>query len=98
MPAIVYLLHLTPPYKHAKHYTGWTGRELEDRLAEHRGTQGRDMGGKGSSLLAAQNRVGGSWIVAKVWTFKTAAEAKRKEQAIKTRAAARYCPICTGRK
>lgn len=45
---IVYLLHLIPPYRHAKHYTGWTARTLDERLKEHRGFQGRDLGGKGS--------------------------------------------------
>lgn len=90
----VYLLHLIPPYRHAKHYTGWTARPLEERLSEHRGFQGRDLGGKGSSLLAAQNRVGGSWVVARTWAVKTNHDARDRERKIKHKAAARFCPIC----
>lgn len=98
MPATVYLLHLTPPYKHARHYVGWTGRDLAERLADHDNLLGRAMGGRGSSLLAAQKRVGGSWVVARTWTFETAEEARVKERAIKWRAATRQCPLCVSQR
>ncbi len=40
---VVYLIHLSHPYRHARHYLGWT-QNLEHRLAEHRA-------GRGSPLL-----------------------------------------------
>ncbi|MDL4817376.1 hypothetical protein [Actinomadura opuntiae] len=43
LDGIVYLLHFTRPYKHAKHYTGWTS-DLDARLAEH-------AAGRGARLL-----------------------------------------------
>lgn len=94
MTATVYLLHLTPPYKHARHYCGWTGRPLEERLRDHHSFQGRDQGGKGSSLLAAQTRVGGGWVVARTWTFRSPGEARAYERRIKHSAGTKYCPLC----
>jgi hypothetical protein len=34
---VVYLLHFSKPYKHARHYTGWTesSGSLKARLARH---------------------------------------------------------------
>jgi predicted GIY-YIG superfamily endonuclease len=89
MPSIVYLLHLDPPYRHAKHYTGWTGRPLAERLADHAGS-------KGARLLKVQRAAGGSWRVARTWTFHRAHEAKQHERRLKLRAAKRYCPVCRG--
>ena len=31
---IIYMLHFDQPYKHARHYTGWT-EDLLDRLDRH---------------------------------------------------------------
>ena len=36
---VVYLVHFTEPYRHARHYTGWTA-DLESRLAEHQAGRG----------------------------------------------------------
>jgi hypothetical protein len=36
----VYLLHFDVPYRHARHYTGWTGRDLPGRLAQHQAGAG----------------------------------------------------------
>ncbi len=37
MTGVVYLLHFDQPYKHARHYTGWTesSGSLKARLARH---------------------------------------------------------------
>jgi hypothetical protein len=35
MAGTVYLLHFSAPYKHARHYTGWTD-DLPGRLDQHR--------------------------------------------------------------
>ncbi len=51
MPA-VYVLHLHPPFKHARHYIGFTdGEDVGARIAEHE--QGR-----GSRLIRAATRAG----------------------------------------
>jgi hypothetical protein len=36
---VIYLLHFDQPYKHAKHYTGWT-EDLLDRLDRHASGRG----------------------------------------------------------
>jgi predicted GIY-YIG superfamily endonuclease len=41
MTGIVYLLHFDQPYKHARHYVGWTARNVKRRLAEHEAGRGR---------------------------------------------------------
>ena len=55
-PGIVYILHLDPPYRHARHYTGHAEPgHLAERLAEH-GT---------ARLLQVQREAGGSWHLAR---------------------------------
>lgn len=79
---IVYTLHLDPPLGHAKHYTGYTDRPLEQRLAEH-------AAGRGAKLTTAQVRAGGTWRVAAVQpgTY-------NDENRLKYCGASRRCPIC----
>ena len=48
--AVVYLVHFSEPYRHARHYTGWT-TDLQSRLAEHRA-------GRGARLLAVITQAG----------------------------------------
>ncbi|MGH3737254.1 MAG: hypothetical protein ACRDT6_16805 [Micromonosporaceae bacterium] len=55
----VYLLHLDRPYRHARHYTGWTS-DLAGRLAEH-------AAGHGSRLLAVVRGAGIGWQLARTW-------------------------------
>jgi predicted GIY-YIG superfamily endonuclease len=79
----VYLIHLDPPYKHARHYTGWTAN-LDQRLAEHRA-------GIGARLLDVAQKAGGSWHLVRTWPG-----TKKLERAIKdTRAVPRLCPECS---
>jgi len=47
----VYLLHFNEPYKHARHYVGWTARNVKRRLAEHED-------GRGARLLAVVRAAG----------------------------------------
>ncbi len=44
---VVYLIHLSRPYRHARHYLGWT-QNLEQRLAEHRAGRGSPVGAHAS--------------------------------------------------
>lgn len=79
----VYLIHLDPPYKHARHYTGWTSN-LGERLEAHRA-------GRGARLLEVVKEAGGSWRLARTWPGP-----KALERAIKDlHAAPEFCPECS---
>jgi predicted GIY-YIG superfamily endonuclease len=78
----VYLIHFDRPYKHAKHYLGWT-RDLPARLADHES-------GRGARLMAVIAAAGIGWRLARTWTGD-----KARERSIKrTGGKARLCPLC----
>ncbi|WP_433734908.1 hypothetical protein ACQP0C_41690 (plasmid) [Nocardia sp. CA-129566] len=78
----VYLLHFKRPYRHARHYTGWT-TDLDARLAEHRA-------GRGARLLAVIGQAGIEWTLARTWDG-----TRRRERQLKSAGgAARRCPLC----
>jgi predicted GIY-YIG superfamily endonuclease len=77
----VYLLHFTSPYKHARHYRGWTS-DLPARLAEHRA-------GRGARLMTVIRGAGIGFIVAK-----TEPGTRARERQLKQRGAGRDCPVC----
>jgi hypothetical protein len=81
----VYLLHLDPPYKHARHYTGHAdpGR-LRARLAAH-------AAGTGARLMQVVKDAGGSFRLARTWPGGRARERELKDR----HEAPRLCPICT---
>jgi predicted GIY-YIG superfamily endonuclease len=78
----VYLLHFDRPYKHAKHYTGWTD-DLGARLAQHAASNG-------ARLLAVVHAAGIGWQLARTWPGGRARERQIKRQG----GASRYCPMC----
>lgn len=80
----VYLLHLDPPYKHARHYLGWASAgNLGARLSHH-------AAGSGANLLHYAAKAGGTWRLARTW-----AGDRHLERRIKRRGgAARVCPVC----
>ena len=79
----VYLLHFDRPFKHARHYLGWT-RDLDSRLADHRA-------GSGARLLAVLKAAGIGFQLARTWTPAT----RRRERQLKNQGgASRLCPIC----
>jgi len=80
--AVVYLVHFSEPYRHARHYTGWT-TDLESRLAEHRA-------GRGARLLAVITQAGIDWTLARTWQGTRQRERQLKRQG----GASRRCPIC----
>lgn len=83
---IIYLLHFDTPFKHAKHYKGFT-TNLEQRMKEH-GT------GRGARLMEVIHAAGITWQLAATWNG-----TKRLERQIKNRGgAAKLCPICKGSK
>ena len=80
---VIYLLHFDQPYRHAKHYTGWT-EDLLDRLDRH-----------AAGAAPAWSRSSGKPGSASPWSASAKAPA-RTERAIKNAGgAARYCPACT---
>ncbi|GAA2576792.1 hypothetical protein SMC26_30030 [Actinomadura fulvescens] len=79
---VVYLLHFARPYKHARHYIGWT-RDLAGRLARHEA-------GSGARLLQVVQDAGIEWRLARLWPGD-----RRRERALKRQGgAARRCPLC----
>ena len=83
---VVYLLHFDAPYKHARHYTGWTGDDMLDRL-------GRHATGRGARLMTVIHQAGIGFIL-----VRTCEGTRRTERAIKNAGGAvRYCPLCTPR-
>lgn len=79
----VYLLHFSAPYRHARHYVGWTD-DLPARLAAH-------ATGHGARLIAVITAAGIGFTVAR-----TVAGDRHLERAIKNAGGAvRYCPVCT---
>ncbi len=80
---IIYMLHFDQPYKHARHYVGWTD-DLFDRLDQH-------AAGRGARLVAV------IWHAGIGFTLIRICEGTRyTERAIKNAGGAvRYCPACT---
>lgn len=81
----IYLLHFDPPYRHAKHYLGWTEKQPEERLAIH-------LNGKGSPLVRAQLRSGGTVTLVRIWEDVD----RNFERQLKNRrnTPRTLCPIC----
>ena len=78
----IYLLHFSEPYRHARHYTGWTS-DLAARLREH-------LAGRGARLLAVISAEGITWTLARTW-----AGTRSDERSLKRRGgASRRCPMC----
>jgi hypothetical protein len=79
---VVYLLHFTRPYQHARHYLGTT-TDLAGRLAQH------ELGA-GARLLLVVLAAGIEWRLARLWPGGRARERSLKVQG----GASRRCPLC----
>jgi predicted GIY-YIG superfamily endonuclease len=78
-----YLLHFDRPYRHARHYTGWT-TDLKGRLDAHRR-------GDGSKFMRYVRAAGIGFTLARTWPGTT----KDREDSIKHQGgASRFCPEC----
>jgi predicted GIY-YIG superfamily endonuclease len=98
----LYLLHLTPPYKHAKHYLGWA-EDIDARVAEHR------AGSSGVRLVEAAVRAGCQLELVRTWPDATrdderAKKATRTGKGFRPRGSnstgsrGRLCPLCKSRR
>lgn len=78
-----YLLHFERPYKHARHYIGWSS-DIDARVERH-------FEGHGSRLVQVVKAAGISIVLARVWWNKDRAfERRLKNQ----KHGPRLCPIC----
>lgn len=81
--ATVYLLHLTKPMCHARHYIGWA-QDLENRLDHHRN-------GTGARMLQVAEERGIDFDLVRTWEDQD----KTFERRLKNQHnAPRLCPIC----
>lgn len=80
---VIYLLHFERPYRHAKHYIGWTA-DLMARLAAHRS-------GAGARLLAVLKSVGIGFECVRTWKGTRTLERRLKTLG----GASRLCPVCS---
>lgn len=80
----IYLLHFHTPYKHAKHYLGYSEKNYEKRIEHHR------RGTSKAKLMTAVKKAGISFDVALIIPNVDRAEEKR----LKLRGKGRLCPIC----
>lgn len=78
---VIYLLHFRTPYRHAKHYLGWT-LDPAARLTTH-------SLGHGSPLVQAAMAGGDGWQLARAWLGD-----RHRERQLKQRGHSRYCPAC----
>ena len=78
----VYLIHFDLPYRHARHYLGWT-RDLSARLSDH-------ASGRGARLMAVVTAAGIGWDVVRTWNGTRSDERRLKRRGGR----ARLCPIC----
>ena len=79
----IYLIHFDRPYKHARHYIGWT-KDLEARLAIHKA-------GDGARLLRAVNQADIGWRVVRTWEGTRDDERRLHNQ---KNSPSRLCPVC----
>jgi predicted GIY-YIG superfamily endonuclease len=82
----VYLIHFDQPYKHARHYLGYTESTvtLAARVKHH-------LAGRGSRLMDVVTRAGIKWSVVRTWP-----QADRNfERKLKNwKKTSRLCPVC----
>jgi hypothetical protein len=79
----VYLLHFDRPYKHARHYIGYTPGSVRNQIARHRK-------GHGARLLAVIKAAGIGFTLARTWPGGRTRERQIKRQG----GASRCCPMC----
>lgn len=87
---MIYLVHFERPYKHARHYLGYTGLPLRERFRRHISNAKQR---RGSALMRAVINAGIAFKVVRVWNNGDRHGERRK----KHDSHARRCPVCLGR-
>ena len=83
VPGTIYLIHFDTPYRHARHYMGFT-TNLQQRIKRHKA-------GRGSRLMSVIAQAGIGWTVVQTW-----AGDRHLERRIKRAGGlSRSCPICS---
>lgn len=79
----IYLIHFERPFKHARHYIGWTEGDVDAREIRH-------LEGRGSPLLRAVDEASIAFSVVRTWkgTRKLERQLKNRKKASK------LCPEC----
>lgn len=93
----VYLLHFDPPFKHARHYAGFTTLDPDDRRLRH-------MAGRGARLVEAAVAAGCQVTIVRLWpdveqgferTVKGSYADGARGGRMHNRSLTRLCPACT---
>lgn len=82
---MVYLLHFDRPYRHARHYLGFT-RNLDARLALHRSPNGSSH----HRLMQVIAGAGIGFVLARTWDGDRDLERRLKRR----KEGPKLCPIC----
>ena len=81
----VYLIHFDQPYRHARHYLGFSNDPIK-RLDAHRAS-------RGARLMQVVNAAGITWQCVRTWNGSRQDERRLK----KYKAARLLCPLCSER-
>ncbi len=79
---VIYLLHIQPPYKHARHYLG-VAEDLDARLKLH-------QAGRGARLTQVSIENGCTLKLVRTWSGNRVEERRLKRQ----KNSPRFCPLC----
>jgi len=83
VPGTIYLIHFDIPYRHARHYMGFT-TNLQQRIKRHKA-------GHGSRLMSVITQAGIGWTVVQTWSGDRHLERRIKRGG----GLSRSCPICS---
>ena len=83
----VYLICFNKPYRHAKHYLGFS-ENLDKRITDH-------LCGMGAQLMEVVTQAGIEWKVARTWPGADRSFERRLKNG---KNAPQICPICSGKK
>lgn len=81
----VYILHFSPSYRHAAHYTGWAA-DVAPRVYAH-------LHGRGARLTQVAKDAGCEMILVRVWEGASRTDERRLKNNGHIK---RHCPICCG--
>lgn len=86
---MIYLVHFERPYKHARHYLGFTDLPLPERFARHCSNAQKR---RGSALMRAVMEAGIGFKIVRTWPGD-----RTRERQLKGNSHARRCPVCQGK-